>query len=371
VESLPLELDEHAVRGEEAGAEGGAGARGAPCAGQEKERRNDGDSGDGGDQKESRRRESAQEFRVETQKQIAGREARERTRERKVVRRSSLAHNPRPASLASFLMAVNESLRVLKTLRYDAQHYSLFLSAGTIGARTSPGHFAMIQAGEGLRPYLRRAFSIADVTTLAGVPALEFVVKITGVGTAALGRFAEGTPLPVLGPLGVPFPIEDLLTTDRVALVAGGIGLAPLVLLARTLAARGIGADLFYGGRNENDVLKRGDFERFLGPHRCRYATDDGSLGRKGRVTELLQRALRGGTRYRRVYACGPVPMFRELARLLAHANLEGSFAMESQMACGFGVCLGCVVPMADGRFATICKEGPCVPPTAIDWERL
>ena len=268
-------------------------------------------------------------------------------------------------------MAVNESLRVLKTIHYDTQHYSLFLSAGAIGAGTKPGHFAMIQAGEGLRPYLRRAFSIADVTTMAGVPALEFVVKIAGVGTAALARFAEGTPLPVLGPLGVPFPIDDLLLSDRVALVAGGIGLAPLVLLARTLAARGIAADLFYGGRNENDVLKRGDFERFLGLHRCRYATDDGSLGRKGRVTELLTHALAGGARYRRVYACGPVAMFRALAKLLADANLEGSFAMESQMACGFGVCLGCVVPMADGRFATICKEGPCVPPTEIDWARL
>ena len=268
-------------------------------------------------------------------------------------------------------MAVNESLRVLKTIHYDEQHYSLFLSAGAIGAGTKPGHFAMIQVGEGLRPYLRRAFSIADVTTVAGVPALEFVVKIAGVGTAALARFAEGTPLGVLGPLGVPFPIDDLLPSDRVAIVAGGIGLAPLVLLARTFAARGIAADLFYGGRNENDVLKRGDFERFLGPHRCRYATDDGSLGRKGRVTDLLAQALQGGARYRRIYACGPVPMFRVLARLLQDANLEGSFAMESEMACGFGVCLGCVVPMADGRFATICKEGPCVPPTAIDWARL
>jgi dihydroorotate dehydrogenase electron transfer subunit len=268
-------------------------------------------------------------------------------------------------------MAVNESLRVLKTIHYDEQHYSLFLSAGAIGARTKPGHFAMIQAGEGLRPYLRRAFSIADVTTMAGVPALEFIVKIVGVGTAALARFAEGTQLPVLGPLGVPFPIDDLLHSDRVALVAGGIGLAPLVLLARTLAARGIAADLFYGGRNENDVLKRGDFERFLGPHRCRYATDDGSLGRKGRVTELLTRALKGGARYRRAYACGPLAMFRALAGLLQDANLEGSFAMESEMACGFGVCLGCVVPMVGGRFATICKEGPCVPPSEIDWARL
>ncbi len=268
-------------------------------------------------------------------------------------------------------MPVNEELRVLETRSYDATHYSLFVQAGSIGALTKPGHFAMLQAGDGLRPYLRRAFSIADVTTVAGVPALEFVVKVVGVGTAALAHFAEGTPLPVLGPLGVPFPIDDLTHEDRVALVAGGIGLAPLLLLSRVLSARGVKADLFYGGRNESDVLKRADFERFLGAHRCAYATDDGSLGRKGLVTELLLRELSAGTKYRRLYACGPVALFRALARIADEAALETSFALESEMACGFGVCLGCVVPARDGRFATVCKEGPCLPHTAIDWSRV
>lgn len=268
-------------------------------------------------------------------------------------------------------MAVNETLRVLKTLRYDAAHYSLFLRAGAIGPLTRPGHFAMIQAGHGLRPYLRRAFSIADVTKVAGVPALEFVVKIVGLGTDTLSRFSEGTELPVLGPLGTPFPVDDLAAGDQVALVAGGIGLAPLVLLSRVLSARGIEAHLFYGGRNESDVLKRKDFEGFLGAHRCRYATDDGSLGKKGFVTDLLRRELEAGARFRRVYACGPLPMFKTLAALLAQHGVEGSFAMESEMACGFGVCLGCVAPAADGRYATLCKEGPCVPPTFVDWSRI
>ena len=268
-------------------------------------------------------------------------------------------------------MAVNETLRVLRTLRYDARHYSLFLQAGSIGRLAEPGQFAMLQAGDGLRPYLRRAFSIADVTTVGGVPALEFVIKTVGVGTEALGRFAKGSPVPVLGPLGVPFPVADLAPGDRVALVAGGIGLAPLVLLARRLSERGVEAQLFYGGRNESDVLKRADFERFLGPHLCRYATDDGSLGRRGPVTDLLREALAAGTTYRRVFSCGPVPMFKALASLLYETGLAGSFALESEMACGFGVCLGCVAPMKDGRFATVCKEGPCLPHDAVDWSRV
>jgi dihydroorotate dehydrogenase electron transfer subunit len=268
-------------------------------------------------------------------------------------------------------MAVNETLRILKTVHYDETHFSLLLAAGRIGPETRPGQFAMLQAGDGLRPYLRRAFSVADVTKVAGVPAMEFVIKAVGVGTTMLGRLAEGTPVPVLGPLGVPFPLDDLTSSDRVAVVAGGIGLAPLVLLARDLAERKIPADLFYGGRNEKDVLKRGDFERFLGPHRCRYATDDGSLGRKGFVTDLVVQALEGGARFRRLFACGPLPMFRVLAQIVEAARLEASFAFESEMACGFGVCLGCVQPTTGGRFATICKEGPCLPPSAIDWGRV
>lgn len=268
-------------------------------------------------------------------------------------------------------MAVNESLRVLKTLRYDAAHVSLFLQAGTIGERVAPGQFAMLQAGDGLRPYLRRAFSVADVTKVAGVPAIEFVAKVVGVGTRALARLPDGATVETLGPLGVPFPVADLTPGDRVALVAGGIGLAPLVLLARRLSERGIPADLFYGGRNESDVLKRADFERFLGAPRCRYATDDGSLGRRALVTALVEEALDAGTSYRRVFACGPLPMFRALAALLAARGVEGSFALESEMACGFGVCLGCVAPTVDGRYATVCKEGPCLPPSAIDWTRL
>lgn len=268
-------------------------------------------------------------------------------------------------------MALLETLRVLKTLRYDPLHYSLFLQAGSIGERARPGHFAMLQAGEGLRPYLRRAFSIADVTKVGGVPALEFVVKVVGKGTELLGRFSEGTPIPVLGPLGEPFPLDDLGPDDRVALVAGGIGLAPLLLLSRRLAERRVAADLFYGGQNESDVLKRADFERFLGPHRCRYATDDGSLGRKGRVTDLLEQSLGGGAAYRRVYACGPVPMFRSLAAILSAAGIEGSFALESEMACGFGVCLGCVVPSVSGGYVTVCKEGPCLGADRVDWSRV
>jgi dihydroorotate dehydrogenase electron transfer subunit len=197
------------------------------------------------------------------------------------------------------------------------------------------------------------------------------VVKVAGIGTRLLGQIQEGSQVAVLGPLGVPFPLKDLSRHDRVALVAGGIGLAPLQLLSRRLSERGIPADLFYGGRNEQDILKRPEFEKFIGAPRCRYATDDGSLGRMGRVTDILEKSIESGVQYRRVYACGPVPMFKTLAKVLDAARIEGYFALEAEMACGFGVCLGCVAPTVEGSFATVCKEGPCLPYNIIDWEKM
>ena len=187
-------------------------------------------------------------------------------------------------------MAVNESLRVLRTVHYDATHYSLFLQAGTIGPQTQAG--AVRDAPGRRRPPALPAARLLHRRRDEGrraCPAIEFVVKAVGVGTTMLGPLRGGDADP--GPRAARRAVSRWTTSrpsDRVALVAGGIGLAPLVLLARELAARGIAADLFYGGRNEKDVLKRADFERFLGPHRCRYATDDGSLGRKGLVTDLV-----------------------------------------------------------------------------------
>ncbi len=269
-------------------------------------------------------------------------------------------------------MPVNETLRVLKTLPHDERQFSLYLSAGTIGRVAKPGHFAMIRAGDGLRPYLRRAFSIAGVLDLDGAPALEFVIKVVGAGTRALGEMAPGKTVEVLGPLGTPFPVEDLEPGRAVALVAGGIGLAPLLGLARNLAARGIQADLFYGGRTLSDVLKRAEFGAALGSANCHYATDDGTFGTRGLVTDVMAEALRSqGRRYRRVYACGPLPMLRALASLLDGHRIEASFAFETEMACGFGACLGCVLPSPSGGFLTLCREGPCLPPAEVDWNLI
>ena len=98
---------------------------------------------------------------------------------------------------------------------------------------------------------------------------------------------------------------------------------------------------------------------------------DDGSLGEKGFLTEALLRRLESGTRYARLYACGPMPMFAALARVVASAGLPAEFSTEAEMGCGFGACLGCVIPGTEKPFVVSCTEGPILNPERIDWKNL
>ena len=225
----------------------------------------------------------------------------------------------------------------------------------------------MLEIPGRMRPYLRRAYSVADARPEAGE--VDFLVKTVGPGTAALEELGPGAPASLLGPLGNEFAVADLPRGARVAIVAGGIGAAPFPLLYRALAAAGISGDLFLGGRSAADLAFRGRFEGLV-TGETRLASDDGSLGEKGFVTEAF-RARARQVSYARVYACGPMPMFRALARVTAELRLPAEFSTEAEMGCGFGVCLGCVIPGTEKRFVVSCTEGPILAPEKIAWERL
>jgi dihydroorotate dehydrogenase electron transfer subunit len=245
--------------------------------------------------------------------------------------------------------------------------FSLFCSAPELARTASPGQFAMIGVDGRSQPYLRRAFSVADADLGSGI--VEFLVKVVGAGTACLADLVPGQEVRLLAPLGNSFATDDLGRGDRVAIVAGGVGVAPFPLLLRALAVRGVDADLYFGGRSAADLAYR---KRILPlvTGRELSSTDDGSLGERGRVTDLLAREVSAGARYRRLYACGPTPMFRTLARVLEDRSVEAEFSTEAPMGCGFGVCLACVLPRPGGGFLVSCKEGPILPPSAVDWSR-
>ena len=223
----------------------------------------------------------------------------------------------------------------------------------------------MVDVPERARPYLRRAFSVADADGDAGT--VEFLIKTVGVGTRALETMPVGSPAGLLGPLGNSFSVGDLPRGTRVAIVAGGIGSAPFPALLRALGRAGIAADFYFGGRNARELAIRSRFDGLVTGETI-LASDDGSLGEKGFVTVALARRLAAGARYARLYACGPMPMFAALAKVVGEAGLPSEFSTEAEMGCGFGACLGCVIPGTEKPFIVSCSEGPILRPEKIRW---
>jgi dihydroorotate dehydrogenase electron transfer subunit len=261
--------------------------------------------------------------------------------------------------------------RVLAVEVHPLPYFTVRLAIPEDYPEVSPGQFVMVQTGAGLEPYLRRAFSIYDLvddgeTPVAGTSAttgrsraareMRLLGKVIGRGTGALGASRSGDELSILGPLGRGF---GLSRGGRVALIAGGVGSAALLLLARALdgVAR---FDVFYGGRSAVDLP---DSPRFA--HLAQRSggelvvtTEDGSAGRRGLVTEPLTERLAAGV-YDYLYACGPMGLLKRLASLAAEHGTAGEAALETPMGCGFGACLGCAVPHVEGHYALCCKDGP------------
>jgi len=218
----------------------------------------------------------------------------------------------------------------------------------------------MLACGDGLDPLLRRPFSLAGVRAHGDGALVELLVKEVGKGTALLRRLAPGSELRLLAPLGTAF---TLAAAGRLALVAGGIGLPPVLFAAERLAARGAPFDMYVGAATAAEVLEseRCAAAVAAGGGELVVATDDGSRGAPGFVTAALADRLAAGRRYERALACGPTPMLAALTRLTREADLAAELSLEEPMACGLGVCLSCVVERADGYRVPTCTHGPVV----------
>jgi dihydroorotate dehydrogenase electron transfer subunit len=218
-----------------------------------------------------------------------------------------------------------------------------------------PGQFAMIAAaerwggGEDERPYLARAFSIAR----RRVGESHFLLEDVGPGTKRLRELREGEGLWALGPLGKGFTPPT--QRRRAILVGGGVGIAPLAILQDALEAeaeREVTVLLGFrdAARAEGAALLRG----------ARVATDDGSVGHHGLLTDLLSEEIERDARAL-VYACGPAPMLEAVRAICAAAEVPAQLALEAGMACGFGACFGCAVPKRGGGYLRVCVDGPVI----------
>jgi dihydroorotate dehydrogenase electron transfer subunit len=229
-----------------------------------------------------------------------------------------------------------------------------WLACENPGRAPRPGQFYMLATverwggGEGERPFLPRAFSYLR----AKDGRLEFLWEDVGPGTRRLSDLRPGDELWLLGPLGNGFEPDR-----RPLLVGGGIGIVPLACWQDE-----VGAPALLGFRD----ARHAEAAELMGGE-VHLATDDGSAGHHGFVTELLTAELeRGGVT---VYACGPPPMLEAVRAICAERDVPAQLALEAGMACGFGACFGCVVPTRDG-YVRLCVDGPVLAAAALEGVR-
>jgi len=247
-----------------------------------------------------------------------------------------------------------------------ADTYLMGLKAPEIAAAASPGQFVMIRVGSALEPLLRRPFSIGG--TLRG-ELLLILYKVVGRGTALMAETEKGDRMAVLGPLGRGF--SQPKPGKRPVLAAGGIGIAPLLFLAQRLSES---KPLFLAGYRRD--AERVPFDTFgLTEENLLVATDDGSVGHHGFVTDLLETHIKQAKKDSAiVYSCGPAPMLKKVAALTISNQTPCQMSLEANMACGLGACQGCAVKASIPDRITyylVCKDGPIFPARAIDWETL
>jgi dihydroorotate dehydrogenase electron transfer subunit len=230
--------------------------------------------------------------------------------------------------------------------------YGVLVADDPQGPAPRAGQFYMLAAaqrwggGSDERPFLPRAFSVMR----APARRLEFMLEAVGPGTERLAELGPGDGLHVTGPLGVGFAAPD--DGRRALLCGGGVGTAPLAIWQDELLARGEPAPALLGFRD----AAHAPGAQLL--HNARVATDDGSAGHHGPVTELLAQELDADDGVV-VYACGPPAMLEAVRALCAARAVPVQLALESGMACGFGACFGCVVALRDGGYVRLCVDGP------------
>ena len=257
-------------------------------------------------------------------------------------------------------------------LRRAGDYHVLTLTAGGIPELTRPGHFvALAVGGEQSSMLLRRAFSIYSVQS-RGVygGTLEIVFATKGKGTEWLARLHRHDQVDIVGPLGRPFALPREPVTC--VLVAGGYGSAPMFSLADALRARGCRVDVVLGASTEGKLFGVLDAKRIAAT--LTLTTDDGSIGEKGRVTDVLPAVL-SRTDADVVYACGPMPMLESVAKVAAEHGAYSQCAVEESMACGIGVCMTCVLPVVgdDGvtRMLRSCVDGPVFRGDRVRWDAV
>ena len=242
-----------------------------------------------------------------------------------------------------------------------------------IAASGQAGQFVMISASQHLEPLLRRPMALYQLLReddeLVG---FSLLVEAMGQGTRLMAKARPGDHFHVLGPLGKGFQVPvGAAAAGEQLLIMGGVGAAPFPFLAHTMTQQhDLAVRAFIGGRTATDLLCIDEFEGLGVP--VELSTEDGSSGRAGLVTEPLECYLGSAeTTPTAIYSCGPTAMMQAVDRIARAAGLPHQVSLEAPMACGFGVCLSCVVRLHEGTswsYGRICREGPVFDSQQLAW---
>jgi dihydroorotate dehydrogenase electron transfer subunit len=264
-------------------------------------------------------------------------------------------------------MPVNRDAPLVTRRHLEGAYFLLTFEHPEVAREARAGQFVMIKAGVSADPPLRRPFSI--LSTQPEQRTFRLLVKVVGAGTRSLTSLSPGEPAQCLGPLGKGF--EPPAAERETLMVAGGYGIAPFNMLASELSLHGRRGRVFYGGRTAIDLQQREPFAALGVP--LHAATQDGSLGRKGLVTEALEEYLDSGAGPVALYACGPDAMLHAVARVAERRGLPAAVSLDPWMGCGVGTCLGCVVWVQEAgqqrpKYRCACTEGPVFDARVVVW---
>lgn len=254
-----------------------------------------------------------------------------------------------------------------------------------------PGQFIMLRINDRIDPLLRRPFGVYKIIGTRGKgQGIEIVYKVVGKGTRLMTGLKPGDAVDLLGPLGNGFPpIGRVGSAHRIIMVAGGIGIAPFYMLAKNYLQSTISLKLLFGGRGKDDLPGLEDFQKLR--IAMAISTQDGSVGKRGLVTELLKKEITKKDDCV-VYACGPKGMLKAVAKMAEDASIPCYVSLDNAMACGMGACLGCAVktvrssgfgvrgkndinfqlPTLNSQlYKMVCKDGPVFDAKEISWEAI
>lgn len=232
--------------------------------------------------------------------------------------------------------------KIIENKRLTPYILKMVIQGEQISYGAKPGQFVNLKIGSGYHPLLRRPMSIYH----AEGAMVEIIYNIRGFGTRLLSTYQKGDAIDVLGPLGVPF--DSLLEANRcdeIYLVAGGMGVAPLHFFYKKRQAK-----VIMGARDRDRLIPFEEFDL----DNCISITEDGSIGKKGLVTDYLPNISDSST----LIACGPVPMLERIKTFYSKSSVRCILSLEARMGCGFGSCLSCAVRTKQG-YKYVCKDGP------------